>query len=279
MSFAIPKKANFLQPLMPYLPEVIHPLVKAPLENLSLWTGLAWMEIVQSYRRTMLGPFWITCNLVIFTLAMTYVYGALFSIPTKEYAAYLACGMIAWTWIGALVNEVGNTFMTYSGFIKNTPIPKSIFIWSTVYKQIIIMAHNLIVFAGLALVGVIDLTIHTLMLIPVLIVMFAISVPITGVFALLFARYRDLPRLVSSLMIVLMMITPIFWQVHMFSGWRTVLFLANPVYYLIEFLRAPLLGQPERPLVVLVVFGLLVFTWVMGAKFYRRYEKYVVFWI
>lgn len=279
MKFAVSVRTDFLKPFVPYLPEALHPLVKAPLENVLLWTGLAWMETVQSYRRTMLGPFWITCNLAIFTLAMTYVYGALFSIPTKEYAAYLACGMIAWTWIGALINEVGNTFITYSGFIKNTSITKSIFVWSTVYKQIIIFAHNLIVFAGLALVGVIDLTVHTLMLVPVLVVMFAISIPITGILALLFARYRDLPRLVSSLMIVLMMVTPIFWQVHMFSGWRTMVFLFNPIYYLVEFLRAPLLGQPEQPLIVAGVLGLLVLAWAIGARFYRRYEKYVVFWL
>lgn len=279
MNFALSARTTFLKPFVRYLPESLHPLAKAPLENVPLWTGLAWMETVQNYRRTMLGPFWITFNLVIFTFAMTFVYGALFSVPTKEYAAYLACGMIAWTWIGALVNEVGNTFLNYSGFIKNTPITKSIFIWTTVYKQVIILFHNLIVFAGLALIGVINLTVHTLMIFPVLIVMFIISIPITGVFALLFARYRDLPRLVSSLMIVLLMITPIFWQVHMFSGWRTAVFLFNPIYYLVEFLRAPLLGQPEQPLVLVVVLGLLILVWTLGATFYRRYEKYAVFWL
>jgi ABC-2 type transport system permease protein len=75
------------------------------------------------------------------------------------------------------------------------------------------------------------------------------------------------------------MVTPIFWQPSQLTGWRSAVYFVNPVYYLIEFIRAPLLGQPEDPVVVLVILFMVTFTWIFGAMFYRRYEKYVVFWL
>ena len=244
-----------------------------------MWIGLAWMDVVQSYRRTLLGPAWITLNLVIFTIAMTLVYGALFSVPTKEYAAFLACGMIGWLWISALLNEVGNTFINYSHFIKGTAIDKSFFIWASAYKQAIILAHHMVVYAVLVIFGIIPLTIYSLAVIPAVAVMFVISIPFTAIAAILFARYRDLSRLVSSLIIVLMMVTPVFWQPNMLTGWRLSFIHLNPLYYLVEFIRPPLLGKPLDPLIVAVVLGMGAAFWIFGAVIYRRYNKYVVFWL
>lgn len=254
-------------------------LIGAPLQNPGLWMGLAWVDVVQSYRRTMLGPFWITLNLVIFTVSMTLIYGALFSVPTREYAAYLACGMIGWFWISALLTEVGNSFLSYGSFIKGSTVPKSIFIWAVAFKQVIVFLHHLIAYIGLVVLGVVDLSVYTLFAPIAVLGLFVISIPITALASILFARYRDLPRLITSSIIVLLMITPIFWQPGMIGGWRTLFIHLNPIYYLIEFVRLPLLGKPEEPLIVSVMVGMTIVFWVLGETLYRRYEKYVVFWI
>lgn len=270
-------KNNALQPRLDWVP--FKSLWTAAYQRPHLWTGLAWMDVVQSYRRTLLGPAWITLNLIIFTFSMTLIYGALFSVPTREYAAYLACGMIAWFWIAALLTETGNTFITYSNFLKNTSIDKTLFIWAYVFKQVIVLAHHLVVYVALLALGIIKPTIYTLLTIPAFFVLFLLSIPATAVAAILFTRYRDLPRLISSTVIILMMVTPIFWQAQMMTGWRSAFVLLNPIYYLIEFIRAPLLGHPIDPSVAAVVFTMLVGFWVFGAAFYKRYEKYVVFWL
>jgi homopolymeric O-antigen transport system permease protein len=261
------------------LPASIRALVEAPLRNVPMWTTLALMDIVQSYRRTVLGPAWITINLAIFTFAMSVVYGALFGIPTRDYVGYVACGMIAWMWVSAMLMEVGNTFMTYGNFIKSTSIDKSLFIWTTVFRQLIVLAHNLVVYVVLVVIGIVPITVYSLAFIPVVMVMFLISVPFTAVTAILFVRYRDLTRLISSSIIVLMMITPIFWQPHMLGGWRSHFIHLNPIYYIIEFIRTPLLGKPLNPLIVIVILAMGLCIWILGAAFYRRYQKYVVFWL
>ena len=271
--------ARFRLHLLRHLPAPIKSLVEEPLRRPALPLRLAWVEIVQSYRRSLLGPFWITLNLVIFTIAMTFVYGALFSMPTAEYAAFLACGMIVWSWVSALLTEAGNTFINNGHFVKNTSIDKSVLIWTFVYRQVIILAHHLIVYVALILLGVIQLSRYTALALPAFVVLFLLSVPITAIMSILFPRFRDLARLIASLILVILLITPIFWQATMMTGWRTLVYLANPIYYIVEFARAPLLGKPPDQIVVAVVLAMTAAIWVLGAAVYRRYAKYVVFWL
>ena len=279
MTFALRLSNGSLDYYVGLLPKSFQALVKVPLQRIPLWTKLAWMELVQSYRRTLLGPFWITLHLVIFVGAMTIVYGALFSVPTLEYLAFLSCGLIAWIWVQALLTDVGNTFINYHAFIRSTPINKSLFVWTTVCKLVITLSHHMIVWVALVLLGIVNVSIHSLLIVPAIVVLFVFSIPVTAVAAILFTRYRDLQRLVTSIVVVLMMITPIFWQPSMLTGWRSAVYLLNPVYYLIEFLRAPLLGERLDPIVLVVMLTMVAFAWVFGAWFYRRYEKFVVFWL
>ncbi len=279
MSFALRVSIASADKYVRLLPKSFQMLVAAPLQNIPQWTGIAWMETVQNYRRTILGPFWITLNLVIFTVAMTLIYGALFAMPTSEYAAFLTSGMIAWSWNSALLVEIGGTFINYGAFVKGMPINKAIFIWIAIYKLVIAFFHHMLFYVALVILGIMPISLWTLLLVPAVIVMFLISIPIAAIMAILFTRYRDLQRLVSSTMIVFLMITPIFWQTHMVTGWRKALYILNPFYYFVEFMRAPLLGKPPDLLVLGVVMGLFVLLWCLGAYFYRRYEKYVVFWL
>jgi homopolymeric O-antigen transport system permease protein len=279
MSISISRPGSSWTDLPALLPGPASLLLTAPLKHVELWTGLGWSDIVQSYRRTLLGPFWITLNLAIFTFAITLVYGALFGARTDSYAAYVVCGMIAWMWISALMTDLGNTFVQSAPFLKSTPMDKALFIWASVFKQSIILAHHLIVYVALVLVGVIHLHIYTLLAIPALAVLFLLSIPITATMAILFARYRDLQRLLSSLMILIMMTTPIFWLPSMLTGWRSALVVFNPIHYLVEFVRRPLLGQAPDMTAVSIVLLMTIAVWIAGPLIYKRYEKYVVFWI
>lgn len=255
------------------------PLIKGPLEKPQLWMTMAWLDVVQSYRRSFLGPMWITLNMAIFSVAMTLVYGAIFGIPTKEYSAYIITGMIGWTWVAALLVEVGNTFIAYGGYIKGTTIDKAQMIWAMAFKQVIVLAHNMVIFVLAAAIGVVHLDFYTLLFFPSVALFFLISVPLTGCLSILFARYRDLPRLVTSVMVVIMLLTPVFWQPPMITGWRRIIINFNPVYYAVEFLRRPLLGLPPDPTVSGVFLVLAALAWILGRLFYRRYMRYVAFWV
>lgn len=279
MSFAHSSKFDANRFPVNLVPGPLRSLLAAPLSQWRAWVGLGWTDIVQSYRRTLLGPFWITMNLVIFTTAMTLVYGALFGVAARDYAGYVVCGMMAWLWTSSLISEVGNTYITYSSYIRSMPIDKSIFVWASTFKLLITFAHNMILFPILVLFGIVHLSYYTLLAIPAIVILFLLSVPVTAISAVLFARYRDLPRLIGTSTIIVMMTTPIFWKPDMVSGWRSAFVYLNPIHYVIEFVRRPLLGEPLSSLEVAVVLGMTIFLWLIASYVHKKYQAYVVFWI
>ena len=256
-----------------------NPLLKSPLENPRLWITIGWLDVVQSYRRSFLGPMWITLNMAIFSVAMTLVYGAIFGIPTKEYSAYIITGMIGWIWVSSMLVEVGNTFINYGAYIKNTVIDKAQMIWAMAFKQVIVLAHNLIIYGVAVALGLIHVDLYSLLFLPNAAIFFMLSIPLTGLAAIAFSRYRDLPRLVGSVMVIVMLLTPVFWSPSMIKGWRQAVYHLNPIFYCIEFLRRPLLGLPPDPLITSVFLVMTVILWTYGTWFCHRYLRYVSFWV
>ena len=62
-----------------------------------------------------------------------------------------------------------------------------------------------------------------------------------GMFCL---RFRDVTQLVTSLIQISMLITPIFWPPDSLSGNRRLIFVeTNPLYHMVDIVRAPLLGK------------------------------------
>ena len=50
-----------------------------------LWMFLAWQDIKLRYRRSRIGPFWITLSMVIFCLSLGVVYSKLFRADKLKY--------------------------------------------------------------------------------------------------------------------------------------------------------------------------------------------------
>jgi ABC-type polysaccharide/polyol phosphate export permease len=223
------------------LKKTLPSLVKPALEP-RVWITIGYLDILQSYRRSFLGPMWITLSVAIQAFAMTFIFGALFGMPTKEYSQFIITGLIAWSWLLSILTESGNVFIVNAKYIKETAISKPILVWSSSFRLMIISAHNLILWALLVLSGTITLA-YAHLLVPVMFILyFLLSIPLTVIMGTLFARYRDISRLISSTVVILMFITPIFWKADMLTGMRGLIVQLNPFMYLIEGIRKPMMG-------------------------------------
>src|SRR5689334_17341702 len=61
-----------------------------------MWTTLGWNDIRQRYRRSVLGPFWITISMAVFITLLGVIYSHIFKIELQTYLPYLALGYIIW---------------------------------------------------------------------------------------------------------------------------------------------------------------------------------------
>lgn len=249
-------------------------LLRAPL----FWS-MAWQDTKQRYRRSFLGPFWITVSTGIMVGAMGPLYGALFGQDVSNYLQHLAISLIIWTFISSSINEAGAAFVGAEGYIKQVALPLSVYIFRLLAKNLVLLAHNalivLIIFVFLPPEHWRDIWMFPFGLLLVLGNLFWMSL----LLAVLSARFRDIPQLVTNLVQVAFFLSPILWKASMLGPKNKFMADINPLYHFMEVVRAPLLGQPIHAISWVVTVGLLVLGSVGAFLVFARFRARVPYWL
>src|SRR5438876_107693 len=88
---------------------------KNGLSSVNIWLMLAYQDIKLRYRRSILGPFWITISMAITVYTMGFLYGHLFHMDLQLYYPHLVSGMLAWALIASSITELTDAFSTADG--------------------------------------------------------------------------------------------------------------------------------------------------------------------
>src|SRR6478735_7959772 len=115
------------------------------LKRADLWLFLGWHDVRQRYRRSTIGPFWITLATLIFVGAMTLVYSGLFRQDIGTFLPLVACGIVVWTYISSCIAEGSTLFISAGTTIKQVPAPLTVHAFRLVWTQLIYFFHNLVV--------------------------------------------------------------------------------------------------------------------------------------
>lgn len=244
---------------------------------------LGWLMALhdtrQRYRGSILGPLWLTANLAATGFGVAFVYANLFHQPYKEYLAYLMSGLVAWSFIFGALSEASTTFIAAGGVIRNVRLPILGYVFRVVFRQGIILAHNLIVL-GIVLVLTGQLHVEGIPLALANLVLIGLAcLPAISILAMLGARFRDVPQIVTNLLSFIMFLTPIFWPAAAATKRVGTFIQSNPFYHLVSLFRQPLLGQQPTLLSYLVACGLSVVGLVIAAFAYRWRRDRIVFWV
>src|SRR5690554_1868513 len=80
------------------------------LRKYELWITMGLQDLRRGYRRSVLGPLWLTLSLAILVTALGLLYGALMGTPKEVYIPHLALGFIAWNFIHGVITDSCNVF-------------------------------------------------------------------------------------------------------------------------------------------------------------------------
>lgn len=242
-----------------------------------IWCYLAIREIKTRYRRSSIGPFWLTLSTAIFILALGPLYGSILKMELSQYLPYLAIGFIVWGFISTSLNDSSGAFIGSESFIKQAPLPFSIYILRVMAKNIIIFFHNLIIILFLLLFFP-PKNLDLMWTLPLGFLVLVLNLFWMGlIFAIVSTRFRDIPQIIASILQIAFFITPIMWKVEMLDHYGLVLVKYNPFYHLIELIRAPLFST-SIPVdswyycIAMVIIGLLIAT--VTFSYYRRRIPY-----
>ncbi|TFV56729.1 ABC transporter permease [Mycobacterium sp. PS03-16] len=248
-----------------------------------LWLHLGWQDIKQRYRRSVLGPFWITIATGATAVAMGLLYSKLFKLELAEHLPYVTMGLIVWNLINAAILEGADVFVANEGLIKQLPTPLSVHVYRLVWRQMILFGHNIIIFVIIAIIYPKPWNWADLAVIPALLLIMLNCIWVALCFGILATRYRDISPLLNSLVQLLFFMTPIIWneatlQQQGAASYAKIVEL-NPLLHYLDIVRAPLLGADQELRHWIVVLVLTVIGWGFAAIAMRQYRARVPYWV
>ena len=243
-----------------------------------IWSTLGWQEVRQRYRRSTLGPFWLTLSTGAMIAGMGPLYGRLLNQDASDYFPYLAVSLVVWQFLAALTTEACLAFIAAESYIKNVPLPLTIHVMRVVWRNLIIFAHNLVIVAIVFVAFTPAIGWH-LAEIPVAIVLIVVNAIWVGLLlGMLCARFRDIPQIVSSLVQVALFLSPVLWKAGMLGRNRWAAEI-NPYYHFLEILRQPVLGASASPQSWATVLGITMLGSVGTLLFFARFRTRVAYWV
>lgn len=245
------------------------------------WGYSSWLDIVTKYRRTRLGLIWILVPVAVFVGAIGSVYSRIMGHDPAFYIPYLAIGFTVWRFMVQCTNESASILRGHKSFIMDGRTRLTDYVLRSIAKAFFYFICAVLVIIG-ALIWSPDMhwpRIFTLALtFPIIVLNMAWWSTCVAVIG---SRHADTGEMINTALRFGMLLTPILWVGDRFEAgsafWWAV--HINPAYHLINFVRAPILGQAIDPITIAYLAILSICGWLATIWLYRRYARFVPLWI
>jgi lipopolysaccharide transport system permease protein len=212
-------------------------------ESRYFWTHLAFADLRSKWRRSFLGVAWSIVQPLGMTMLLALVFARIFHQDIVAMAPYILSGMITWDFFTATLTGGSLSFVQADAYIKQYRHPLAIYTLRTTLTNLIVW-----IIASLSLIGWVMVVspqffgwswFAALLAFPLAAL---IAWPLATCLAYIGARFRDLPHALGLVMMAMYFVSPIYFDAKLFrDGGLHVLVDYNPIYHLLEILRAPLL--------------------------------------
>lgn len=246
-----------------------------------LWSSLAWFEIKIKYKRSVLGPFWITLSTGIAIATIGPIYARLMGSELNSFFPYLATSIILWGFISENIKDNCNALIGAEGFLKDMKLPFVMFIVKEIYKNVILTIHNFAIIGVLMFIYPFKMNIPLFLLCWVVIILNIFWIGV--VFSILCARFRDVTQIVTSIVQVAFFLTPIMWEYDRFlsnkRGIGRLVVELNPFYYMIDIFRTPLLHGTVDLRNLTICLSAAVIGNVFAFWFFAKKRDRITYWL
>ncbi len=211
-----------------------------------LWIKLGIRDVFVQYERAVIGPFWLTLQAGAWIGAIIFVFAGVLDETGRDYAAYVAIGLVLFNFITTTVTNGSEVFIQNRIVIHSHPSPYFAYVLRLAVSALFQLALQSIaivitfIIIGEKLSPLAWLAIPGLMMGIVMCVVLALTFGLAGV------RFGDFRFAMLAIMRLMLFVSPIMWRPET-GGWlKKMAANINPIAYYIEIVRGPMLGQvPE----------------------------------
>lgn len=249
-------------------------------ENKFAFEELVLRDFKQKYKRTVLGMFWSILSPLLTLLVMRLIFTNFFGKNMEYYTTYLFAGNLMFNYFKEQTNGGMHSLMANAPIFTKINVPKYLFIFSKSVSAIINFGITLVVF--FVFVAIDGVPFHwTILAIIYPIVMFTFfNIGVGMILSALFVFFRDIAYIYDIFTLLLMYMSAIFYNVDAFPAWIQRVFLLNPVYVAIKYVRVIVIdgNLPSLPYhLLLLVYATAAVS--IGALIYKKYNTKFLYYV
>lgn len=239
------------------------------------------------YQGSFLGYIWSLLR-PLFMFAILYVIFGVFlkakaNIP--HYPAYLLLGILLWNFFGEITTGSVGSIFGKGDLIRKINFPKYVIILAVSLSAFINLMLTFVVFAVVMAVTHVTLTMHALVLLPLILELYLLAIGLAFFLSALFVKFRDVQYIWEVLMQAGFYATPILYPLttNFVPARAAKYMLLNPMAQIIQDARHVLV-TPQSPVIAdfwggdkwiwLIPLSLVLIAAVLGGAYFRSRSKY-----
>ena len=239
---------------------------------------MAWSDVRARYKRSVLGPLWITLGTAVSIFAFGFIWSELLHMKRETFVPILTTGLILWQFMSACITEASSCFSRQASIIRNLDLPLSLHPAQLILRHCINLLHNVPLLLAVILIMGIPFSLNMLWVFPAFLLVTANLFWMSMLIGVLGARFRDFEYMIGMIVPLLMFLSPVLFRPDAlpFSGKYIWL---NPFADMIELLRHPLLGEAIPDFLWWINLGMLLIGGTLTIMFFSSKFKRIAFWV
>lgn len=231
------------------------------------------------YTRSRFGQAWLSITTFVQILCTGLVWSLIWRMEIKEYLPYIGIGQIIYLFLSQTLNESCGVIVADSRIYMNDKLPFMVSIGAHVYRNLLILLHNI---PTVILLLLWSNKVHPALTLDFLLGTFeALTLVIFASYllAIICTRFRDLIQLVGLFFQLIFLVSPIMWKISFLPEKYQIYALLNPFASMVELIRNPLLGMPVNEWALIFLSGWTALAVVLAVWTYYKMNRHTIYWI
>jgi len=251
------------------------------LQDIRMTVSFFKMNLCERYLGSILGIYWAAVNPLLMLCIYTFVFGFIFkakapgSDKSLSYVIWLISGLGPWFGISEGITNGSNAVVTQAAIVKNIVFKTEILPISASLMGLVPLSVSSLFLFILIPFGGEKYTWDVLWLLLIIPLQFAFIVGVSFFVSAITVFIRDMSQLITSILLLFMFFTPIFYSFEMMPRIIQKVTFFNPFYQIVDGYRCCVLyhSAPEWK-GVLYLAAISTFLWLAGLRFFGRLKGY-----
>lgn len=249
-------------------------------KHMFLFQELVKRDFKQKYKGTVIGMAWSVLSPLLTLLVMRLVFTEFFGRNTPHYTTYLFAGNLFFNFFKEATKGGMTALTSNASIFTKINVPKYLFLLSKNVSAVINFGLTLIVFFLFAFLDDITFGWHFFMLLYPILYLVIFNIGVGLILSAMYIFFRDTKYLYDVFTLLLMYCSAIFYRVDTYPESIQKLFLVNPVYLAIKYVRVITIDGN----IPSFQFHLLMLAWVVvvvgiGAWIYKKNNHKFLYYV